>query len=140
MRIKNTTLGGVFHFMVHLQGFEPGTHCIPLAVSCVICRVRPTNSKFRVSCSNLTRKKRKRSAKQTLVHLQGFDSPRELRSSVIRRENSSTGRVFYTAPTSNPFDAYKKHHARWCFSFYGAPSGIRTRDPLIKSQLLYQLS
>ena len=24
--------------------------------------------------------------------------------------------------------------------FYGAPSGIRTRDPLIKSQLLYQLS
>ena len=26
-----------------------------------------------------------------------------------------------------------------CF-FYGAPSGIRTRDPLIKSQLLYQLS
>ena len=23
---------------------------------------------------------------------------------------------------------------------YGAPSGIRTRDPLIKSQLLYQLS
>ena len=34
--------------MVHLQGFEPGTHCIPLAVSCVIRRVRPTNSKFRV--------------------------------------------------------------------------------------------
>ena len=26
------------------------------------------------------------------------------------------------------------------FLFYGAPSGIRTRDPLIKSQLLYQLS
>ncbi len=24
--------------------------------------------------------------------------------------------------------------------FFGAPSGIRTRDPLIKSQLLYQLS
>ena len=24
--------------------------------------------------------------------------------------------------------------------FIGAPSGIRTRDPLIKSQLLYQLS
>ena len=34
--------------------------------------------------------------------------------------------------------------ARNCHSFilirYGAPSGIRTRDPLIKSQLLYQLS
>ena len=30
-------------------------------------------------------------------------------------------------------------HHRWRFSF-GAPSGIRTRDPLIKSQLLYQLS
>ena len=27
--------------------------------------------------------------------------------SVIRRENSSTGRVFYTAPTSNPFGADK---------------------------------
>ena len=26
------------------------------------------------------------------------------------------------------------------FCFYGAPAGIRTRDPLIKSQLLYQLS
>ena len=52
--------------------------------------------------------------------------------SVIRRENSSTGRVFYTAPTSNPRrrNKRKKHHARWCFSFYGAPSGIRTRDPL----------
>ena len=25
-------------------------------------------------------------------------------------------------------------------AFFGAPSGIRTRDPLIKSQLLYQLS
>ena len=26
------------------------------------------------------------------------------------------------------------------FFLFGAPSGIRTRDPLIKSQLLYQLS
>ena len=26
------------------------------------------------------------------------------------------------------------------FDYGGAPSGIRTRDPLIKSQLLYQLS
>ena len=34
--------------------------------------------------------------------LQGFDSRRELRGLVVRRENSSTGRVFYTAPTSNP--------------------------------------
>ncbi len=25
-------------------------------------------------------------------------------------------------------------------SFFGTPSGIRTLDPLIKSQLLYQLS
>ena len=30
------------------------------------------------------------------------DSRRELRALVVRRENSSTGRVFYTAPTSNP--------------------------------------
>ena len=29
---------------------------------------------------------------------------------------------------------------RFGLSFGGAPSGIRTRDPLIKSQLLYQLS
>ena len=29
---KNTTRGGVFSFMVHLQGFEPGTHW--LRVSC----------------------------------------------------------------------------------------------------------
>ena len=28
----------------------------------------------------------------------------------------------------------------WSVLLYGAPSGIRTRDPLIKSQLLYQLS
>ena len=39
----------------------------------------------------------------------GLDSPRELRSSVIRWENSSTGRVFYTAPTSSPvFPCNKK--------------------------------
>ena len=61
--------------------------------------------------------------------------------SVIRRENSSTGRVFYTAPTSNPFGVCKRKTPRKVvFPFYGAPSGIRTRDPLIKSQLLYQLS
>ena len=61
--------------------------------------------------------------------------------SVIRRENSSTGRVFYTAPTSNPFGVCKRKTPRKVvFLFYGAPSGIRTRDPLIKSQLLYQLS
>ena len=33
----------------------------------------------------------------------------------------------------------KKHRLCGVFVF-GAPSGIRTRDPLIKSQLLYQLS
>ena len=37
------------------------------------------------------------------------------------------------------FEAGKNHAS--CLSFRtGAPSGIRTRDPLIKSQLLYQLS
>ena len=66
---------------------------------------------------------------------------RELRAAVIRRENSSTGRVFYTAPTSNPFGVCKRKTPRKVvFLFYGAPSGTRTRDPLIKSQLLYQLS
>ena len=33
-----------------------------------------------------------------------------------------------------------KNTAFAVFLFFGAPSGIRTRDPLIKSQLLYQLS
>ena len=36
----------------------------------------------------------------------------------------------------------KEEHHRCCDGvlLFGAPSGIRTRDPLIKSQLLYQLS
>ena len=34
----------------------------------------------------------------------------------------------------------KTDHRWWSVFFCGAPSGIRTRDPLIKSQLLYQLS
>ena len=34
---------------------------------------------------------------------------------------------------------FKKKYVRICF-WYGAPSGTRTQDPLIKSQLLYQLS
>ena len=33
--------------------------------------------------------------------LEDCDSRRELRALVVRRENSSTGRVFYTAPTSS---------------------------------------
>ena len=33
-----------------------------------------------------------------------------------------------------------KEHADGVLFCFGAPSGIRTRDPLIKSQLLYQLS
>ena len=46
-----------------------------------------------------------------------------------------------TAPLRVPFDEPKKEHHRvgWC-SFFGAPPGTRTLDPLIKSQLLYQLS
>ena len=38
----------------------------------------------------------------------GLDSRRELRALVVRRENSSTGRVFYTAPTSSPTSIIKK--------------------------------
>ena len=34
----------------------------------------------------------------------------------------------------------KKENAMLTFSFLCTPSGIRTLDPLIKSQLLYQLS
>ena len=34
----------------------------------------------------------------------------------------------------------KKYPAALCEVFCGAPSGTRTQDPLIKSQLLYQLS
>ena len=36
------------------------------------------------------------------------DSRRELRALVVRRENSSTGRVFYTAPTSSPTTLIKQ--------------------------------
>ena len=36
--------------------------------------------------------------------------------------------------------AIKKYPAASCEVFCGAPSGTRTQDPLIKSQLLYQLS
>ena len=35
-------------FLAPRTGLEPVTSCIPLAVSCVICRVRPTNSKLTV--------------------------------------------------------------------------------------------
>ena len=38
------------------------------------------------------------------------DSRRELRALVVRRENSSTGRVFYTAPTSNPVALTMQKH------------------------------
>ena len=34
----------------------------------------------------------------------------------------------------------KEHRCCDALFVFGAPSGIRTRDPLIKSQLLYQLS
>ena len=36
------------------------------------------------------------------------DSRRELRALVVRRENSSTGRVFYAAPTSSPTTLIKQ--------------------------------
>ncbi len=55
--------------------------------------------------------------------------------------------VFLTARALSVFESLqdncKKNKANTqkgiCF-IYGAPSGTRTRDPLIKSQLLYQLS
>ena len=37
-------------------------------------------------------------------------------------------------------DRNKKRAAISCNAYFGAPSGTRTQDPLIKSQLLYQLS
>ena len=40
--------------------------------------------------------------------------------------------IFVCFPYIRPTD--------WAKEEYGAPSGTRTRDPLIKSQLLYQLS
>ena len=43
--------------------------------------------------------------------------------------------------TAVPSKTYnKKYPAASCEVFCGAPSGTRTQDPLIKSQLLYQLS
>ena len=64
----------------------------------------PPNSKFRVSCGNITL-------------------------------NYCTQR--YTKSTAQVKNAKRKRSAD---ADLGAPSGIRTRDPLIKSQLLYQLS
>ena len=59
-----------------------------------------------------------------MVHLQGFE-PRDLSHTHMIKSQ-----LLYTLKFKN-----KKSH-----SSNGAPSGIRTRDPLIKSQLLYQLS
>ena len=40
-----------------------------------------------------------------------------------------------------PFRHNKKpHHAVWHSAVFGAPAGTRILDPLIKSQMLYQLS
>ena len=50
------------------------------------------------------------------------DSRRELRALVVRRENSSTGRVFYTAPTSNPVAHTMQKHpdkSRGAFTWCG---------------------
>ena len=72
---------------------EPGTHCIPFTVYCVICRVRPTNSKFRVSCEQSDKKKKARkigpgapsgvccsgwiSAIRSVLCYQSFSAPRD---------------------------------------------------------------
>ena len=54
-----------------------------------------------------------------------------------RRQSSIVGTVQlnYRVRNGNGWTLYDKDT-----NFCGAPSGIRTRDPLIKSQLLYQLS
>ena len=60
-----------------------------------------------------------------------------------RQRKLSNGRERLVAGLE-PYYVYEQKENRptlsVCFLFVGAPSGIRTRDPLIKSQLLYQLS
>ena len=64
---------------------------------------------------------------------------------------SSLMTLTYGAPSGiQPRDASRSHMIKTAVALatalflilaaFGAPSGIRTRDPLIKSQLLYQLS
>ena len=48
------------------------------------------------------------------------------------------GCLFAEANRTNPNAPSKR--STFGFAWYGAPSGTRTQDPLIKSQLLYQLS
>ena len=87
--------------------FEPGTHCIPLAVYCVICRVRPTNSKFRVSCGNLAHKKEKGLHLQTLVHKRLFGIRLSSRTALVshspgklvHRKSFLHGSYFESPPT-----------------------------------------
>ena len=69
----------------------------------------------------------------------------------LRRRSATTMRLEHSNPRYSfvrcnlfftcPFPCSKNKNHRYCGGLlYGAPSGIRTRDPLIKSQLLYQLS
>ena len=70
------------------------------ATPCIICR-RQTSFKKRIFVG-----------RQKCVFCwcgrRDCDSRRELRALVVRRENSSTGRVFYTAPTSSPTTLIKQ--------------------------------
>ena len=52
----------------------------------------------------------------------------------------STPRCIIAYPHDQESVAFVQHIPSHAHTFTGAPSGIRTRDPLIKSQLLYQLS
>ena len=58
---------------------------------------------------------------RTMVHPQGFNPAMHSRSHLIKSQ------LLQLRPIKSVNEI-------------GAPSGIRTRDPLIKSQLLYQLS
>ena len=72
--------------------------------------------------------------------LRGSTLARTVRS-VIRGENSSTGRVFYTAPTSRPEPKIKKQpRDELGVAFYGADYGARTRHLHLGKVALYQMS
>ena len=43
-------------------------------------------------------------------------------------------------PAGGSLDTLEEHPLTRSLLFYGEPGGTRTRDPLIKSQMLYQLS
>ena len=100
-------------------------------------RVRPEG--------NGTTKKPQHSLRLFLVHHRGLS--RGLRNAALWRSlrHLRAAALFEylrrcTRSCLLKIEQQKKRPTLSCKAFFGAPSGTRTQDPLIKSQLLYQLS